>query len=86
MYKKEKGILWALTEPGIILQKMSTNTFYELNEVEERIWSYVDGSHTQEAILERLKKDFSNLSPDVLSNMLKETTAYLHKNGLISAL
>jgi hypothetical protein len=86
MFKKEKSILWALTDPGIILQKVSTNTFYELNEIEEKIWSYMDGSFTQEAILEQLKKDFKDVGDDELSKILHDTTEYLHTNGLISGL
>lgn len=75
--------MWALTEPGIMIQNLDTNAFLELNEVQERIWSYIDGTHTEEEILSRLQQEFIQESPGDLELLLKKTISNLAQFELI---
>lgn len=83
MLRKKLDILWAFAEPGIMLQHLPTNTFFELSEIQERIWSYIDGTHSREAIIERMIADYPNLDTDEAKTLTNTTIDSLLENQLI---
>jgi hypothetical protein len=84
--RKNTGVLWALTDDGIVLQKMSDNSFYELNIVQEKIWSLVDGTHDEQDIIEKVSETYANIPTGELVSIVNDTLALLHHNGLIAKL
>lgn len=82
--RKNTAVLWALTDDGIVLQKMSDNSFYELNIVQEKIWSLVDGTHDEEDIVEKVSETYANFSTAELVSIVNDTLALLRHNGLIT--
>lgn len=60
MYQKSKSILWALTDSGIVIQNLNSNTFYELDQFQEKVWSLIDGTHDEAKIISTLATDNSN--------------------------
>ena len=84
MLKKKSSILWALTEPGIILQDLNNNVFFELDEVQEKIWSYIDGTHTNDDIVIAVSKKFTHLSFSSVRETTTKTIEYLLHNNLVT--
>ncbi len=84
MIRKNTKLLWALTDNGIVIQHLGTNLFYELGVVEERIWSYVDGTHSEEDILNKIVDEFNSIPRSELFNRFENTMTLLKGENLIS--
>ncbi|MBS1582076.1 MAG: PqqD family peptide modification chaperone [Bacteroidetes bacterium] len=72
MLKKNEAVMWAFTANGIVLHNTARARFIELDEVGERIWSYVDGSHSAEQILEKLRALRPELAEGTLDTVLAD--------------
>lgn len=83
MLRKNQSILWALTDMGIIIQHLTSNTFYELDEVQERVWSYVDGTHTREDIIRKVSSDLQVSSPSEVAQKIDSSLDELLQAELI---
>lgn len=66
-----------------MLQHLPTNTFFALSETQERIWSYIDGTHSREAIIERIITDYPNLDTSEAKVLTNTTIDSLLENQLI---
>lgn len=84
MLRKKTSILWALTEPGIMIQNLENNHFIELGEVQEKIWSYIDGTHTSDEITEKLRIEFHDQPVHSLQLLVRQTLDYLLESELIT--
>ncbi len=84
MLKKNLHILWTFSEPGIMLQHMPTNNFFELNEVQERIWSFVDGTHSREHIITKMIMTYPDMPESEIKQITTTTIDDLLENKLIN--
>jgi Coenzyme PQQ synthesis protein D (PqqD) len=84
MYKKNKHVFWVQTDTGIVLQNINTNHFIELNKMQEKVWEYLDGTFSDEAILGVLNKHFVDIPKAELAKTVKSTFTILLDYDLIS--
>lgn len=83
MLKKNLLILWTPTEYGMIIQNLKTNIFFELDEIQENIWAYIDGTNTEEDIIKKLVVRYTDLSPENLTKEVNDLILELTHNDLI---
>jgi hypothetical protein len=83
MLRKNLSVLWAMSDPGIVLQNLNTHTFCELNEIQEKIWAYLDGTHGEQDIIELLTTEFWERSSEDIRIMVETTIELLRENGFI---
>ena len=82
-YRKRENILWALTGSGIVIQNLDTNVFLILNETQERVWAYIDGTNSMNQLIEYIYKESDNISYEQASRIVEETVKILRVNSLI---
>lgn len=83
MLKKNEAVMWAFTPNGIVLHNTERAHFLELDELGERIWSYVDGSHSAEEILEMLRATRPELDEGRSREVLRTVLADLEFGAFI---
>lgn len=84
MYKKNKHVFWVQTDTGIVLQNVNTNQFIELGKVQEKVWEYIDGTFSEEALLGVLTDTYSTAPVPELQETVKSTITILLDFDLIS--
>lgn len=84
MYRKQLFVFWVQTGSGILLQNVNTNNFIELDKIQERIWAYLDGTFSEDNILEVVSNENKDLSKDKLKETIQSTLAILLDYDLIT--
>lgn len=75
--------MWAFTETGIMLHNTNNGAYIELKGPEERIWAYLDGSHTIDEVCRLVAVG----QPDGLAganSIVEKTIETLQTEGFIS--
>jgi hypothetical protein len=84
MYRKNTYVFWVQTDTGVLLQNVNTNQFIELDKAQEKVWEYLDGTFSKEAIVQVLKRNGVEKAEPELLQTVESTIAILKSYDLIS--
>lgn len=85
MYRKSLHVFWAQTDNGMLIQNINSNHFVELNQVQGRIWEYLDGTFSDHEISNVLLKYTIGISQVELLQTVQSTILLLLENDLIES-
>ena len=83
MLRKNSSILWTFTDAGIIIQNLESNLFMELDDFQEKIWAFIDGTHTENEIVNYLVVTKNKTTFSKRKKIVQQTIRILKKNSFI---
>lgn len=84
MFRKSHFVFWVQTDEGLILQNVNTNIYIELNHIQEKVWSFLDGTFTAEMIIDKLIHQKIGIPNDEVSEIVQSTIELLIYYDLIN--
>lgn len=82
LLEKSDSVLWALTADGIVLHNIDRDVFVELRGIQHSIWSYLDGAHTLDCLVEVLQEQAQSEGVD-LPPLIRGVAADLLAGGFL---
>lgn len=84
-WEKADSVLWAFTPHGIILHNFERSAFLELDGPAHMIWSFLDGLHGDDDIVDKLAAvpELAGSGPDMRRDLVRRVLSDLVEGGFL---